>query len=286
MNVAFQGIRGAYSEVAARQLLGRSCKTLPSVTFEEVFHAVESGKVDRGVIPIENSLAGSIHTNYDLLLSHNVHIVGETFMNIEHVLMAHPEATLRRLKKVRSHPQALAQCSAFFSSHPSIVPEPYFDTAGAAKSVIDEKDPATGAIASHYAAELYGLKTLKRNLQDRSNNVTRFLLISREPRIPRDRSRTKCSIAFRPVRNQPGILFRILGAFSLRDIDLTKIESRPDPENPFEYLFYLDFVGSPKDENVCRALDHLQEVVLRSRLLGAYCRGKQDVWKRETSTSS
>jgi prephenate dehydratase len=286
MKVAFQGIRGAYSEVAAKQLLGRSCRTVPKVSFEEIFDAVQSGSVHRGVIPIENSLAGSIHTNYDLLLSRNVHIVGETYMNIEHVLMAHPDASLRRLKRVRSHPQALAQCGAFFSAHSSITAQPYFDTAGAAKSVIDERDPATGAIASQYAARMYGLKTLKRNLQDRSNNVTRFLIISRKPQIPRNRSRTKCSIAFRPARNRPGILFKILGVFSLRDIDLTKIESRPDPENPFEYLFYLDFDGSPEDERVARALEHLQEVVLRSRLLGAYTRGKEEFRRRVKKPSS
>jgi prephenate dehydratase len=229
------------------------------------------------VVPIENSLAGSIHTNYDLLLSRDVHIVGETYLRIEHTLMAHPTTSLRRLKKIRSHPQALAQCSAFLSAHPSIAVEPYFDTAGAAKSIMDEQDPTTGAIASRYAAKLYGLRTLKRDLQDRSNNVTRFLIIGRKPQLPRSGSRAKCSIAFRPDRNQPGILFKILGVFALRDIDLTKIESRPDPENPFEYLFYLDFIGSPRDKRVANALKHLQEVVLRSRLLGAYNRGKEDL---------
>jgi prephenate dehydratase len=277
MKVAFQGIHGAYSEVAARQVLGRSARTIPSETFEKVFKAVQSGRISRGVIPIENSLAGSIHHNYDLLLSHKVHIVGETYMSIEHVLMGHPETSLKRLKRIRSHPQALAQCSAFFTRHPSIKAEPFFDTAGAAKSVMDERDPEIGAIASQFAAHLYGLKTLKRNLQDRSNNVTRFLIIGRKPQTPRNRSRTKCSIAFRPARNQPGILFKILGVFSLRDIDLTKIESRPDPENPFEYLFYVDFVGSPKDERVAHALQHLQEVVVIARLLGAYERGREDV---------
>jgi prephenate dehydratase len=212
--------------------------------------------------------------------------VGETYLRIEHALMAHPAASLRRLKSIRSHPQALAQCSSFFSTHPSIAAQPYFDTAGAAKAVMDERDPATGAIASQYAARLYGLKVLKRDLQDRSNNVTRFLIISRRPEIPRSGSRAKCSIAFRPARNLPGILFKILGVFSLRDIDLTKIESRPDPENPFEYLFYLDFVGSPRDKRVANALEHLKEVVVRSRLLGTYAPGKEDLWKRAKRTSS
>ena len=282
MKVAFQGIEGAYSDVAARRMLGPGCRTIPLETFEEVFRAVEIGNADRGVVPIENSLSGSIHQNYDLLLAHDLHIVAETYLRIEHVLMCHPDSTLRRLKRVRSHPQALAQCTRFFSRNRQIRPDPFFDTAGAARDVIEAEGLDTGAIASAYAARLYGLKVLRRNLEDQPNNYTRFLLIARTPWRPRPRVRTKCSICFRPAKNQVGILFRILGVFALREIDLLKIESRPDRTSSFEYQFYLDFAGSPKDRRVGNALDHLQEMVRAFRLLGAYPTDRRDFTARRS----
>ena len=270
MKVAFQGVHGAYSEVATKKFFGRQCHTAPRETFKGVFDAVERGTVDRGVIPIENSLAGSIHENYDLLISHHVQIVGEAHLRIEHVLMCHPSSSFRQLKHVRSHPQALAQCSRFFARNKRITPEAYFDTAGAAQSLSHDRSFETGAIASAYAAKLYGLKILKRNLENQSNNMTRFLVIARNPWRPTPGIPTKCSIAFRPLKNQVGILFRVLGVFALRDIDLLKIESRPDPDASFEYMFYLDLAGTPKDGKVARALDHLQEMVRNFRILGAY----------------
>lgn len=274
MKVAFQGVPGAYSQMALLKLLGGKVRSLPLETFDDVFRAVERGEADRGLIPIENSLAGSIHQNYDLLLSHDLHIIGETHLRIEHVLMCHPASSLDRLKEVRSHPQALAQCSKFFDRHRKLKPVAFYDTAGAAKSIMETGTLETGAIAGMYAARLYGLKVLKRNIENERHNYTRFLLISRAPWRPQAAVRTKCSIAFRPRQNQPGILFRILGVFSLRDIDLLKIESRPDPRSPFEYLFYLDLAGSPKEPRVAKALDHLKEVVTHFRLLGAYPTGK------------
>jgi arogenate/prephenate dehydratase len=273
MKVAFQGVPGAYSEQAILNLLGKSTTTIPKETFDEVFKAVEKGKADRGLVPIENSLAGSIHQNYDLLLSHNLHIIQETHLRVEHVLMCHPSSTLTWLKEIRSHPQALAQCSKFFERHRRLKPIAFYDTAGAAKSIMESGTQETGAIASMHAANLYGLKVLQRNIENEQHNYTRFLLISRKPWTPQRGVRTKCSIAFRPVLNQPGILFRILGVFSLRDIDLLKIESRPDPRSPFEYLFYLDLAGSPKEPKVAKALEHLKEVVTQFRLLGVYPMG-------------
>lgn len=287
MRAAFQGVHGAYSEVACFNLLGEACRTLPCPTFDGVFEAVASGRADRGVIPIENSLAGSIHQNYDLLLRHPLHIVGETHLRVEHVLMCHPKAGLRDLRTVRSHPQALAQCSRFFAENPGIHPEVFFDTAGAAESLLPrggEKSPGparleaqslleTGAIASVFAARLYGLKILRRNLEDFEHNFTRFLLIARKPARPPAGVPSKCSISFAPAHNQVGILFRILGVFALRDIDLLKIESRPDRSSAFEYRFHLDLAGTPAEEKVARALDHLQEVVREYRLLGAYPQG-------------
>ena len=274
MRVAFQGVHGAYSDVAAHTLLGSHVDTVPVESFRDVFLAVESASVRYGVIPIENSLAGSIHQNYDLLMSHRLHIVGETHLRIEHVLMVHPSCTRGRVRSVRSHPQALAQCSRFFRRNKRITPVPYFDTAGAALSLRDEQPRDTAAIASAHAAKLYGLRILRRNLEDRPSNFTRFLVLSRRPWQPQPGLRTKCSIAFAPSQNRVGILFRILGVFALRDIDLLKIEARPDPRSPFQYLFYLDLAGDPRQPNVARALEHLQEMVTHFRLLGAYPRGE------------
>jgi arogenate/prephenate dehydratase len=270
VKAAFQGIHGAYSEVATRRLLGASCKTVPVETFEQVFLAVRNRHVDRGVIPIENSLAGSIHQNYDLLLRHKLHIVAETQLRIEHALVCHPSSNLRNLTAIRSHPQALAQCSAFFARHRSLAPVAYFDTAGAARSVMEEGAVEVGALASTYAARLYGLKILRANVENRTNNFTRFLVISRKPLQPPHTVKTKCSIVFTPAKNQVGILFRVLGVFALRDINLLKIESRPDPSSTFDYMFYVDFQGHPDDPKIINALDHLGEMVTEFRLLGSY----------------
>jgi len=272
--IAFQGVPGAYSDVAARRFFGPRCTTVPCESFEDVFTTVEKKRASFGVIPIENSLAGSIHQNYDLLLTHPLHIVGELHLRIEHVLMAHASASLETIRSVRSHPQALAQCSGFFRRHRRVKAVPYFDTAGAAQSIRESEVTDTAAIASAFAAKMYGLKVLKRNLENRPNNFTRFLVIGRSLCRSRAGTRMKCSIAFTPRTNQVGILFRVLGVFALRDIDLLKIESRPDPRSPFEYLFYLDLEGSPRDEKVSRALEHIQEMVTQYRLLGAYPRGK------------
>jgi len=234
--VAFQGIHGANSEIALLRMPGLRCRTVPCETFEEVFTAVETGKASHGIIPIENSLAGSIHQNYDLLLSHALPIVGETRLRIEHALVAPRGTTMRRIRSVRSHPQALAQCSDFFRAHRALRPVPYFDTAGAAASVAGEKQGDTAAIASTYAARLYRLAILRRNVENAENNVTRFLVLARTPWRARKGVRTKTSIVFSPLRNEVGILFRILGVFALRGIDLVKIESRPNPRTTFSYL--------------------------------------------------
>ncbi len=270
--VAFQGVHGANSEVAARRAFGPRCTTQPWETFDQVFHAVSRGRATTGIIPIENSLAGSIHQNYDLLLSHSLHIVGETQLRIQHALMAPHGVQIRHLRYVRSHPQALAQCSEFFRTHEAIRPVPYFDTAGAAQSLTPEHRADTGAIANAYAARLYGLTVLRTNIENRENNVTRFLLLGRSPWRPHRGVRTKTSIVFSPAHNQVGILFRILGVFALRDIDLIKIESRPDPRATFSYLFYCDLAGNPAQPNVARALEHLREMVTHFKILGVYPR--------------
>ncbi|MDB5102346.1 MAG: prephenate dehydratase [Fibrobacteres bacterium] len=300
MKAAFQGVHGAYSELATRQLLGPRTQTLPCESFEDVFEAVAKGKAERGILPIENSLAGSIHQNYDLLLARDLHIVGEAHLKVEHVLMCHPSASLKSITQVRSHPQALAQCSGFFAGSKRIKPVVYFDTAGAAESLAKEAPAHIGAIASAYAAELYGLKVLKRNLQNQPNNFTRFLAVAKNPSRSARASGAgksgkgdsknpkaakpgpdgyKTSIVFMPSRNQVGILFNILGVFALRDIDLLKIESRPNPSSPFEYWFYVDFAGASTqglagqgagDPKVDQALDQLRGMASQVKMLGSY----------------
>jgi prephenate dehydratase len=276
IRTAFQGVHGAYSELAARKILGRDLIMIPCETFDLVFAKVTDGSARQGIIPIENSLAGSIHLNYDLLLSHRLYIVGETHLRIEHLLMCHPRSSFRKLTGIRSHPQALAQCSAFFRSHRAIKALPYFDTAGAARSIAEEGCLNIGAIAGGYAAKLYDLKILRSNLENSSRNFTRFLVIGRKPWKPHPGIRTKTSIVFRPSANRPGILFHILGVFALREIDLVKIESRPDPHSPFDYLFYVDLAGGPQEARVARAFEHLKEVVSYFRILGTYAAGQTD----------
>lgn len=254
--------------------MGEGIRTLPCETFADVFDAVAAGKADRGILPIENSLAGSIHQNYDLLLERDLHIVGEAYLKVEHALMCHPDASFGKLAEVRSHPQALAQCSDFFVRHPGIRPAPYFDTAGAAESLAREAPMRVGAIASVYAAGLYGLKVLRKNLQNRDHNYTRFLEVARRP-LPTKASRgvrCKTSLAFMPRRNEVGSLHAILGVFAARGIDLLKIESRPNPQSPFEYWFYADLAGGPGDAPVSEALGELEALTARLKILGGYPR--------------
>ncbi len=278
MKAAFQGVHGANSEVAAAMMFGKSVATIPCPRFEDVFDAVGTGKADYGIIPIENSLAGSIHQNYDLLLAHPLHIVREVHLRIVHALMGVHGTTLKDIRRVRSHPQALAQCSTFFRRHPRIEPEAFFDTAGAAESIARDKSASIAALAAPQAARLYGLQVLLPHVENAEDNFTRFLALARKPSpLPRGVA-TKCSLAFRPARNVPGILFRILGVFSLRDIDLLKIESRPDPRSPFEYLFYVDLAGNPAEQRVANAFAHLREVVSEFRMLGAYPMGTGSVY--------
>jgi prephenate dehydratase len=279
MKAAFQGVHGAYSELASKQLLGPRTHTLPCESFADVFDAVQSARAGRGILPIENSLAGSIHQNYDLLLDRDVHIVGEAYLKVEHTLLAHPSASLKAITEVRSHPQALAQCSGFFAKNKGIRPAPYFDTAGAAESLAREAPAHIGAIASAYAAELYGLKVLKRNLQNHADNFTRFLAVERGPAPVRKAGTRgkgsapfKTSLAFMPKRNAVGSLHAILGVFAGRGIDLLKIESRPNPLSPFEYWFYADLAGGPGDAPVALALKDLAPLLSRLKILGGYPR--------------
>ncbi len=269
MKVAFQGERGAYSEQAVFNYFG-DVETQPCEAFDLVFDSVVSGGCDYGLIPIENSLAGSIHQNYDLLLRHDLHIVGEYPLRVQHCLIALPGVKKEEIEKAISHPQALGQCAAYLRNL-GIKPESVYDTAGSVKMLKETGARDTAAIASRRAAEIYGMQILEEGIEDNPENYTRFLAIMKHAVRPEGEAKT--SIVF-TLKNQPGSLFKALSVFALRDIDLTKIESRPLQGKPWEYLFYIDFVGALQDEPVRKALDHLNEYALMLRVLGSYPRYK------------
>jgi prephenate dehydratase len=275
---AFQGELGAFSQVAAHQLAGGDVIPVPMVSFEDVFVSVVNGKCHYAVIPIENTLHGSVHENYDLLLKYNLPIRGETFVRIVHNLIAPPGVRFPQVRRVYSHPVALNQCRRFFEENPQIEKTPFYDTAGSVKMVIEKGLTDAGAIASANAAAIYGGRILRKSIEDDRENFTRFFLLERPKRKSNQAKRQtskrfKTSVVF-TTRNLPGALFRSLSAFALRDINLTKIESRPLRGKPWEYLFYLDFIGHV-DDTACRnALHHLAELADMLRVLGCYPMGE------------
>lgn len=269
MKVAFQGEAGAYSEQAVFNYFGK-VETFPCESFDAVFDAVNNGICEAALVPIENSLAGSIHQNYDLLLKNNLHINGEYPLRVRHCLIVVPGVKMADIKKAISHPQALGQCANYLRSH-EIKPEQVYDTAGSVKMLKETGARDTAAIASRRAAELYAMEILEEGIEDNPENYTRFLAISKGVTKPEGESKT--SIVF-TLKNVPGALFKALSVFALRDIDLTKIESRPLQGSPWEYLFYIDFVGATHDAQVQKALDHLGEYAVMLRVLGSYPRFK------------
>ena len=278
MQTAFQGETGAFSEQAV-QALFPDATAVPCASFEAVFAAVVGGDVDRGVVPIENSLFGSVHINYDLLQAHAVQIVGALQLRVRHNLMVVPGTDLAAIARVFSHPQALGQCQDYLRQHlPHAAPQAVYDTAGAAKMIAEMQDRTAAAIASARAAEEYGLAILAASIESNHQNYTRFLALARTadvaPPVPSADVPQKTSIVYAMQQNVPGALFKSLAVFALREIDLFKIESRPLIGSPGNYLFYLDFAGSTADLPVQRALDHLREITARLDVLGSYPPGK------------
>jgi prephenate dehydratase len=273
MRVAFQGELGAFSQVAVRQLVGNHAKPVPQPWFDQVFAALASGEVDAAAVPIENTLHGSVHENYDLLLKHDFTITAETSVRIVHNLVAPPGTSFRQVRRVYSHPVALNQCQDFFARHKRLKRETYYDTAGSIKMVMEQRPEGAAAIGSELAAKVYGATILKRGIEDDRQNYTRFFLLERAGAKPRDRGKRnrpwKTSLVF-TTRNVPGALFRALAALALRDLNLVKIESRPLRGKPWEYLFYLDLLGLAGDPVVRNALAHLGEVADFLRVLGTY----------------
>jgi prephenate dehydratase len=270
--VAFQGEPGAYSEAAALEFFGPEIQTVPCHSFEDVFSTVSGGECTNGILPIENSLAGSIHRNYDLLLHNELNIVGEYQLRVSHCLLALPGVRLTDIHQVHSHPQALAQCEATLNrlGLEQIVEA---DTAGSARLLKESNDRGAGVLASRRAAEVYGLDVLVENMEDNPNNFTRFLALQCTPLdVENPESEAyKTSIVF-SLNNRPGALFKALSVFALREIDLTKIESRPIPGKMWDYLFYIDFAGHVSAPPCKRALEHLSELATFLRVLGSYPR--------------
>lgn len=275
--VAFQGELGAFSQQAIRQLLGDDVEPLPCQRFEEAFRRVERNEAKAAVIPIENTLAGSVHENYDHLLNFNFEIRGETSVRIEHDLIAAPGVRFKNVKRVYSHPVALNQCLDFFSENPQIERVPFYDTAGSVKMIIEEKLMDAAAIASGLSADIYGGHIIRRSLEDDRRNFTRFFLLEKRGgksplAIVQPKSdEFKTSLVF-STRNVPGALFRALSAIALRDLNLTKIESRPLRGKPWEYMFYVDLIGRVDDPVVRKALAHVEELADFLRVLGSYSR--------------
>ncbi len=266
--IAFQGEPGAFSEAAALEHFGAGSTTLPCETFDDVFSMVENGQAAGGLIAIENSLAGSIHHNYDLLLEHRLWITGEHYLRVRHCLIANPGVRMADLRRVISHPQALAQCSGYLRSH-HLPAEAFYDTAGSVKHLKETGASDTAGIASRRAAQVYRMQILEEGIEDNQANFTRFLVISREPLEPGENAKT--TIVF-TLKNEPGSLFKALSVFALRDIDLTKIESRPLVGRPWEYLFYIDLLGAMSQPAITHALANLEEYAASLRVLGSYPR--------------
>jgi prephenate dehydratase len=266
LTVAIQGEAGAFSHAAALELLGPKTTVVPVRTFDDLFAAAVEGRVDRALVPVENTLAGSIHENYDRLRALPLHIVSETRMRIRHCLIVRPGARLAELRRVASHPVALAQCRIFFQEHPEIEAVAAYDTAGSVADLLRDGHATQGAIASRLAATLYGGEVLLEGIEDDPQNFTRFLLLAREPAQPEGVSKATLVLT---LENAPGALHRALGVFAARGVDLAKIESRPLRGRPWEYAFYLDVLGEPHGA-AGDAIHELRTFARELRVLGWY----------------
>jgi chorismate mutase/prephenate dehydratase len=266
VKVAFQGERGAYSESAVYTFFGDKAEVKPCRDLTEVFESVDKQEVPVGVVPIENSLEGSVNQTYDLFLTHNLKVSGEIIIRISHCLIANPSTSLEAVKTVYSHPQALAQCRSFLERLGSDL-IPTYDTAGSVKMLKEKELKDAAAVASEKAAEIYGMKILAREIEDTPTNYTRFFVVSKKdsPTTGKD----KTSIIF-AATHTPGALCHALGEFAKRDINLAKIESRPTKQKPWEYNFYLDFEGHRTEENCTEALKALEKYSTFIKILGSY----------------
>ncbi|UCG23897.1 MAG: prephenate dehydratase [Chloroflexota bacterium] len=264
--VAFQGESGAYSEQALRNHFGHDATSLPCPDFASIFDAIHHGRSQRGILPVENSLAGTVSDAYDQLADHDLRIQGEVILRVEHCLIAPAGLNLRDIKRVRSHPQALAQCQQTLRRQ-GIEAVAHYDTAGAARDLAARPEPGTAAIASALAAKTYGLEILARHFEDEQLNYTRFFILGLDDPPRKDPSKT--SVIF-TTRHKPGALHRVLAALADRDINLTKIESRPRRNRPWHYLFYVDFEGHEDQPEIREALMGILKQASFLKVLGSY----------------
>jgi prephenate dehydratase/chorismate mutase/prephenate dehydratase len=262
--IGFQGEHGAYSEMAA-QIFGPEAATIPCEGFQDVFKGVEAGQLDFGIVPVENSLEGAVTEVSDLLAETGLHIVGEVKTAIHHCLLTLPGIDHRTLRAVYSHPQALAQCRGFIARS-RLEARPFYDTAGAARMLREERPAASAVVASRLCADLYNLEIVAEDIEDHASNATRFVVLAREAC---EQGGDKCSLVF-TLPHRAGELFAILKLFSDRQINITRIESRPLRKDPGAYTFFLDFEGSDRDQRVSEALDAAGERATTFRLLGCY----------------
>jgi prephenate dehydratase len=273
--IAFQGERGAFSEEAALKLLGADVTLVPCATFDTTFSAIRNQVADYVLAPMENSLAGSVHRSFDLLVESGLHIVGEVIIPIVHNLIGVPRATLERIASVESHPVALAQCEQFFIAHPQLKRIPAEDTAGSVREVMRAADPTRAAIASRRAAELYDGVILLEHLEDDRENYTRFFLLAPSATQPQDLAAAaasapdKISLVFQ-LAHKPGALHRALEPFARRNINMMKIESRPVHGRPWQYRFYLDLQAAASDPEFAAALAELALQAVELKILGSY----------------
>ena len=266
-SAAIQGVRGAFSHAAAIGALGSDVEVVECRTFEDLFAAVEAGHAQHGIVPVENSLAGSVQRNMDLLLRHALPVVAEARVRVRLCLAARPGAVLEDVSRAASHPVALEQCHRFFARNPTVERRPAFDTAGSIKDLMAGNADYDAAIGSELAASLYGADILERDLEDDRHNYTRFLMVAPERITPPEKG-AKTSLVFQ-VRHEPGSLNTALGVLTRHSVDLTRLESRPIPGRPWEYRFYADLRG-PSPEDQLAAVEALGVVAEEIHVLGQY----------------
>lgn len=272
VRIGYQGVPGAYSEWAGKRVGSArrwNTDTVGCRTFKAVAEAVVDGRVDFGILPVENTVAGSINDTYDLLQKYSLYIVGEEAVPIAHCLAAVKNVSLEKIKSVYSHPQALAQCSAFLDELSGAEVHSYFDTAAAMKKVADDQDESAAAIAGTHAAEMYGLVVLKYQIANRPENFTRFLLVSTQKQAVPTGVAAKTSIIL-SVRHEEGALLKALNTMHKYKANLTKLESRPRPGAPWQYFFYIDFEGNESEPQVAKMLQSLEQSAQELRVLGSY----------------
>ncbi len=268
--IAFQGERGAFSEEAALKLLGADVTLVPCATFDATFSAIRNQAADYVLAPMENSLAGSVHRSFDLLVESGLHIVGEVIIPIVHNLIGVPGASLEQIASVESHPVALAQCERFFIEHPRLKRIPAEDTAGSVREIMSIGDPTRAAIASKRASELYDAVILREHLEDDRENYTRFFLLAPSTEAPKEfPAPDKISLVFQ-LAHKPGALHHSLEPFARRNINMMKIESRPVHGRPWQYRFYLDLQAAASDPEFGEALAELAQQAVELKVLGSY----------------